>query len=257
MNTRIAGSKSFFTAILLFRGGSNLQKDFDRSVLEWIYERLIRTFGKRHWWPAETPFEIVIGAILTQGTAWSNVEKAIRALREKKYLDAQSLYHLDEKILAKTIRSSGFFNVKAKRLKNFLAYFFERCSGDLKKMFQIPTPTLRRELLAIAGLGEETTDSILLYAGEKMTFVVDGYTRRIFSRHGLLDGKEEYDNIQNYFMNSLPHRSALFNEYHALLVEVGKRHCRNTPLCRGCPLDPLPRTKKGCEAFMKKQERKI
>lgn len=234
-----------------------MQKDFDPAVLRWIYKRLIRTFGKRHWWPAETPFEVVIGAILTQGTAWSNVEKAIRALREKKYLDAQRLYHLDEKILAKTIRSSGFFNVKAKRLKNFLVYLFDRCGGDLKRMFQIPTSTLRRELLAIVGLGKETVDSILLYAGEKKTFVVDAYTRRIFSRHGLLDENEEYDKIRSYFMDSLPHRSALFNEYHALLVEVGKRYCHKTPLCRECPLDPLPRTKKGCRVFMERQGRKI
>ena len=218
-----------------------------------MYRRLSKAFGKQNWWPAETPFEVVVGAILTQGTAWSNVEKSIRLLKEKKVLHPRRLHRLKRDTLAKAIRSSGFFNVKARRLKNFLSYLYRRWNGNLKKMFRHPTPSLRQELLSLSGLGKETVDSILLYAGEKLVFVVDSYTRRIFSRHGLLHQKTSYEDIQNYFMRSLPPQADLFNEYHALLVEVGKRYCRKIPLCERCPLDPLPRTQKGCFSFIQKE----
>lgn len=225
-------------------------------MLRWIYRRLYRTFGKRHWWPAKSPFEVVVGAILTQNTAWSNVEKAIRALEKKRLLRADRLYRLNQETLAKTIRPSGFFNVKAKRVKNFLSYLFRKWEGNLEALFLHPTGPLRKELLAIDGLGEETVDSILLYAGGKPVFVVDAYTRRVLSRHGLLRGDERYEEIQDYFTDTLPHRASLFNEYHALLVEVGKRYCRKSPLCASCPLDPLPRTKKGCQNFIRVMEKK-
>lgn len=220
--------------------------------MHWVYRRLYRAFGKQHWWPAKTPFEVIVGAILTQGTAWSNVEKSVRALREKKALVPERLYSMKSNVLSKTIRSSGFFNVKTRRLRNFVSYLFDRWDGDLHRMFQTPAPFLRREFLTISGLGKETVDSILLYAGNKPTFVVDAYTRRIFSRHGVFREDEEYDDIQNYFLRSLPPKSRLFNEYHALLVEVGKKYCRPSPLCQKCPLDPLPRTRRGSLLFLKK-----
>jgi len=233
-----------------------LQKRFDKKVLGWIYKRLYRTFGKRHWWPAKSAVEVVAGAILTQNTAWSNVEKAIQSLEKKKLLTAERLYRLKTKNLAEAIRPSGFFNVKAKRIKNFLSYLFRRWGGNLETMFLQPTGPLRKELLAIDGLGEETVDSILLYAGGKPLFVVDAYTRRVLSRHGLLRGNERYEEIQDYFMDTLPRHAPLFNEYHALLVEVGKRYCRKSPLCTSCPLDPLPRTKRGCQDFIRAMEKK-
>lgn len=226
-----------------------MQKNFNEKLLLWIYHRLYKAFGQRHWWPAKTRFEVIAGAILTQGTAWTQVEKSIDLLRKGNLLSAARLYHLDKRRLARTIRSSGFFNVKTERLKNFLSYLFKRWNGDLNRMFRSPMRPLRQELLSISGLGKETVDSILLYAGKKPIFVVDAYTRRIFSRHGLLREFENYDAIQNYFMGYLPSRSALFNEYHALLVEVGKRYCRKTALCQKCPLDPLPRTQGGCRVF--------
>lgn len=209
-------------------------------MLTWIYRRLFLAFGKQKWWPAESPFEVIVGAILTQGTAWSNVEKSILLLR-KSPLTPHHLYSMRRKDLSKRIRSSGFFNVKSKRLQNFLSYLFKQWNGNLDRMFQTPLSILRRGLLSVSGLGRETVDSILLYAGGKPIFVVDAYTRRIFSQHGFFQEDEPYDVIQDYFMKSLPHDSPLFNEYHALLVKVGKEHCRATPFCRGCPLDPLPR----------------
>ena len=234
-----------------------MRKNFDQEILPWVYKHLLRAFGRQYWWPAKSPFEVIVGAILTQGTAWSNVEKSIRSLKKRKVLHPRRLYHLDQEILAKTIRSSGFFNIKTKRLKNFLSYLFRRWGGSLKEMFEEPTAILRQELLTVSGLGRETVDSILLYAGEKPIFVVDAYTRRIFSRHGLIQGNEAYDIIQRKAMRSLPHQNTLFNEYHALLVEVGKRYCRTVPHCEGCPLDPLPRTKRGCQAFLKQSGRRF
>ena len=229
-----------------------MQENADVKLVHWVYRRLYRAFGKQHWWPAKTPFEVIVGAILTQGTAWSNVEKSVRALREKKALVPERLYSMKSNVLSKTIRSSGFFNVKTRRLRNFVSYLFDRWDGDLHKMFQTPAPFFRREFLTISGLGKETVDSILLYAGNRPIFVVDAYTRRIFSRHGLLRGDEKYDEIQNYFMESLLPESRLFNEYHALLVEVGKRYCRTSPLCQECPLDPLPRSRRISHPFLKK-----
>lgn len=229
-----------------------MQKVSDAKIVRWVYRTLLRAFGKQYWWPAKTPFEVIVGAILTQGTAWSHVEKSLFALRQSRSLTPRRLYAMNQKTLAKMIRPSGFFRVKAKRLQHFLSYFFKRWGGNLDKMFETPVSTLRGELLDISGLGRETVDSILLYAGGTPTFVVDSYTRRILMRHGLLKGNETYDEIRSYFMKSLPLQSSLFNEYHALLVEVGKRYCRTTPLCARCPLDPLPRTRRGCDDFFVK-----
>lgn len=213
-----------------------MQKDFDRAVLRWIYERLMRTFGKRHWWPAETPFEVMVGAILTQNTAWKNVEKAIINLKKKKLLNPKVLLKLRNSDLARLIRPAGYFNVKALRLKNFLQYLDSRYGRNVREMSRAPTKQLREELLQVNGIGEETADSILLYAAGKRSFVVDAYTRRIFSRHRYLSGKEDYRTIQSIFTELLPKSTPLYNDYHAQIVEAGKDFCRKKPRCSVCPL---------------------
>jgi len=204
-----------------------------------IYNVLYQHFGPQHWWPAETPFEITVGAILTQNTAWKNVEKAISNLKKAGFLEPKALYKLPLPYLAELIRPVGFFNLKAKRLKNFLEFLFKEYEGDLDRMFQEDTTTLREKLLKIRGIGPETADSILLYAGSKPTFVVDAYTKRIFSRHNLISEEADYEEIRSFFMDHLPENVALFNEYHALLVVLGKTYCRPKPLCEKCVLKEL------------------
>ena len=204
-----------------------------------LYEKLYRSIGPLHWWPADSPFEVIIGAILTQNTAWTNVEKAITALKEKNLLHPRRLYAIREKTLAGAIRSSGFFNLKAKRIRSFLRFLFRQYRGDLARMFAEETATLREKLLRINGLGPETVDSILLYAGEKPVFVVDAYTKRILLRHGLVPETAGYAELQNLFMENLDHDVRLFNEYHALLVHVGKYFCRPRENCGPCPLNGL------------------
>jgi len=233
-----------------------LPKSTDPDIIRWIYQKLFRSFGAQRWWPAQTRFEVIVGAILTQGTAWGNVEKSIRTLKKAHLLNPRRMYRIPKDELARHIRSSGFLQVKAERLKAFLEYLFYRWEGSLDRMFRCPTPKLRKELLQVSGLGEETVDCILLYAGKKPVFVVDTYTQRILKRHGLLEQKATYQKTQDLFVKSLPTSPQLFNEYHALLVEVGKRFCRITPQCSGCPLDPLPRTERTYPAFWKTHRRK-
>ena len=212
-----------------------------REILQVLYERLYRSIGPLHWWPANSPFEVMIGAILTQNTAWTNVEKAIKVLKEKNLLHPRRLYSVREKTLAEAIRSSGFFNLKAKRIRSFLRFLFSHYRGDIARMFSEETGVLREQLLQIKGLGPETVDSILLYAGEKPVFVVDAYTKRILLRHGLIFESSGYEEIQNLFMENLESDVRLFNEYHALLVHVGKNFCRPVQNCGPCPLKGLKR----------------
>ena len=202
-----------------------------------IFNLLYDAFGPRHWWPGDSPFEVIVGAILTQNTTWKNVEKAINNLKRANLLEPKALYRLPFEILVELIHPVGFFNIKAKRLKAFLNFLFEEFQGNLEEMFSLEMEGLRKKLLSIPGIGPETADSILLYAGGKPSFVVDAYTRRILSRHGLIHEEASYEEIRELFMDHLPSDVGLFNEYHALLVELGKRFCKTKPHCKGCPLE--------------------
>ena len=207
-----------------------------RRELMQVYRCLYDHYGGLHWWPGDSPLEISVGAILTQNTAWTNVEKAIRRLKEARALSVQALSGLSHRKLARRIKSAGYFNVKARRLKNFISFLKTRYRGSLKKMFQQQTARLRKELLGVNGIGPETADSILLYAGENPIFVIDAYTKRIFSRHGLLSQDKSYEAFQQLFMEQLPKDVSLYNQYHAMLVNVGKDFCRSQPRCDSCPL---------------------
>ena len=202
-----------------------------------LYRRLHRHYGDLDWWPGETPLEVSVGAILTQNTAWTNVEKAIRQLKASRSLSVSVLHRMSHKRLGRLIRAAGYFNVKARRLKNFISFLQGRYAGSLKKMFRQPTPRLREELLSVNGVGPETADSILLYAGEKPSFVIDAYTKRILSRHGVMAYENSYDDFQALFMKHLPRSASFYNQYHALFVNVGKDFCRKRPLCASCPLN--------------------
>ena len=204
-----------------------------------IYQKMFDALGPRHWWPGETPFEVIIGAILTQNTIWSNVEKAIKNLKTAGKLSPEGIYELSVTELAKLIRPSGFFNVKAKRVKAFINWLFSRYEGNLSKMFAQDLQALRGELLSVKGIGPETADSILLYAGNMPTFVVDAYTHRIFSRHELIPEESTYDEMKSFFEENLPEDVQLFNEYHALLVNIGKMFCKTKKACEPCPLKDL------------------
>ncbi len=209
------------------------------SKLAAIYEKLYAYFGPQYWWPAETAFEVMVGAILTQNTSWLNVEKAISNLRKQKLLNPNKLYKLSQEKLSKFIRPAGYYNIKAKRLKEFVNFLVNNYKGDLKKMFLQDTVTLRRQLLSVNGIGPETADSILLYALNKPIFVIDAYTKRIFSRHSFLKAGASYEQAQNVFMGNLKPDEKLFNEYHALLVKLAKEFClKNKPKCEICPLTP-------------------
>jgi len=207
------------------------------SVFDKIFDKLFLFYGPQHWWPARTRFEVILGAILTQNTSWSNVKKAIKNLKQKKMLTPAAILKAKVEFLGELIRPSGYFNIKAKRLKNFTSWLFDNYSGSLSLMFKEPLHILRNQLLEVNGLGEETVDSILLYAGDKPVFVVDAYTRRIFARHGLINAHDKYAQIQKKFMENLKKDVRLYNEYHALIVALGKNICLNKlPKCRDCPL---------------------
>ena len=204
-----------------------------------IYQRLYKAYGPRHWWPGETPFEVMVGAILTQNTSWKNVEKAIQKLKNKGLLNAGKVHQLRKSQLAPLIRSSGYYRIKADRLKAFVSFLFEEYNGDLKKMGKERMETLREKLLEVKGVGPETADSILLYGLKKPIFVVDAYTKRILSRHGIVSEQASYGEIQSLFMNHLPPDERLFNEYHALLVHLGKTLCKKIPRCDICPIKSI------------------
>ncbi|MCE1226454.1 MAG: endonuclease III domain-containing protein [Geobacteraceae bacterium] len=206
------------------------------SQLQKLFNTLLATYGPRHWWPGETPFEVCVGAILTQNTNWGNVEKAIANLKEVDRLSITGIATLAPDDLAALIRPAGYFNVKARRLQAFTDFVQQNHHGSLDQLFAGPWQTTRHELLMVKGIGPETADSILLYAGQKPSFVVDAYTRRIFSRLGLVDEQISYDQLRGYVMDRLPLDTALFNEYHALIVELGKQACRPKPQCAACCL---------------------
>jgi endonuclease III related protein len=203
-----------------------------------VFDTLLKSYGPLHWWPAETPFEVCVGAILTQNTNWLNVEKAIVNLKREGLLSLDALWDIDQERLADLIRPSGFFNVKSVRLKDFIGWLLNG-HGSLDAMFSGDWMALREELIGVRGIGRETCDSILLYAGGKPSFVVDAYTKRLFYRLGLVREAAGYEEIRGLFMSALDNDSALFNEYHALIVEHCKRHCRKKPICSGCPLRPV------------------
>jgi endonuclease III related protein len=201
-----------------------------------IYQRLLDRYGPRHWWPAQTPFEMVVGAILTQNTNWLNVEKALANLRRAEGLTCAAIGAMPREDLEQLLRPSGFFRQKAERLQLFSRYLCERYQGRLERLLRQPLEPLRRELLEQKGIGPETADSILLYAGGHPSFVVDSYTGRLFARLGLLSGRENYAETRRYFMERLPAEAGLYNEYHALIVFHCKQHCRKQPVCNDCPL---------------------
>ena len=201
-----------------------------------MYRRLLECFGPQHWWPAETRFEVIIGAVLTQNTNWGNVEKAIERMRSAGCLEPAVLRELPEDRLAFLIKPAGYFNIKARRLKNFIRFFFSEYNGSVSEMKKERVDILRRKLLNVNGIGPETADSILLYALDKPIFVVDAYTRRLLLRHGIISSDASYDDIQKVFMLHLDRSVRMFNEYHALIVRLGKDYCKVKPLCDGCPL---------------------
>jgi endonuclease-3 related protein len=207
------------------------------NKLKTIYQKLYAYFGPQYWWPAKTSFEVMVGAILTQNTSWQNVEKAIDNLKENRLLKPDKLYKLSSYRLSLLIRPAGYYNIKTKRLKAFLNFLFKSYAGSLKKMSLMDTQHLRPQLLSVNGIGPETADSILLYALNKPIFVIDAYTKRILSRHRLIKKDAGYSEIQNLFMKQLKNDGKLFNEYHALLVRLGKEFClKRRPKCKACPL---------------------
>ena len=201
-----------------------------------LYGLLYAYFGPQHWWPAQSKFEVCVGAILTQNTAWQNVEKAIANLRKAKKLSLQGLLSLDEKELAGLIKSAGYYNQKAKRLRIFCEYVKRNYSCSLKRFFNKPLPKLREELLSLHGIGQETADSIILYAAGKPTFVVDAYTARIIERVCNVQFKSRAE-LKQFFESALAKNATLYNEYHALFVALAKNFCRKKPLCRKCPIN--------------------
>lgn len=213
-----------------------------RETLTEIYQLLYDAFGPQNWWPGETRLEIIVGAILTQNTNWRNVEKAIANLKSAKCLDPQELHSMSNKQLAELIRPAGYYNIKAKRLKNFVAWLFKDYGGDVENLQSAGTDRLREQMLSIKGVGRETADSILLYALDRPVFVVDAYTARIAIRHGLIEPDADYEQLRLILESNLPEDVGLFNEYHALLVRAGKEFCRTKARCSGCPLEKLPHT---------------
>lgn len=207
-----------------------------------IYEMLYDRFGPQYWWPGQTQFEIIIGAILTQNTSWANVEKAIANLKSANALSAQALYKMNRDELAALIKPAGYFNIKTKRLKSFLTWMFDEYDGLLENIGQLSTERLREELLNVKGIGPETADSILLYAFGRSVFVVDAYTARVMARHALVESGCDYEQLQELFESNLVEDVNMFNEYHALLVRVGKEFCKPKAKCTGCPLEKLPHT---------------
>jgi endonuclease III related protein len=209
-------------------------------LLQELYHRLYETFGPQSWWPGDTAFEMAVGAILTQNTNWGNVARAIAALKDQDLLTPQALHELPETELAQLIRPSGYYNLKARRLKNFLDFLANHFGNSMADLAAADLANLRPALLSIKGVGPETADSILLYALHKPTFVVDTYTCRILIRHGLIDEGCVYEELRQLFMESLPAQVHLYQEYHALLVRLGKEWCRPQPRCEACPVEGWP-----------------
>ena len=210
-----------------------------------MYQTLARTYGPLHWWPARTRFEVIAGAFLTQNTSWKNVEHALRNLRRAGILNIAGIRRIPVADLERLVRPSGYFRQKAARLKTFVAYLDQRHGGSLSRMFALPLQQLRSELLALNGVGPETADAILLYAGKLPVFVVDAYTKRLFERHGIVPGEARYEElrakVESAFASFIPATDLAdhYNEFHALIVHLGKHHCGKTAKCERCPLQPL------------------
>jgi endonuclease III related protein len=207
------------------------------ATLVQVYQTLFDAFGPQHWWPGDGQFEMIVGAVLVQNTAWKNVKKALDNLRQADLLEPHALYAVPVEELEELIRPAGYFRIKAKRLRSLLRFLVEQYDGSLEAMFHADTATLCEQLLSVHGIGPETADSILLYAGGRPVFVVDTYTHRIFARHGWIGFDADYHAIQDYFQSGLPDDAPLLNEYHALLVHAGKHFChKSNPNCGECPL---------------------
>jgi endonuclease-3 related protein len=204
-----------------------------------IYDRLLDAYGPQHWWPAQTPFEVMIGAVLTQSAAWTNVEKAITNLKKAQALSPGAIRNMPFSELSGLIKPSGYYNVKARKLKSLVYWLGENYSDDIEQMSAVKSNKLREELLAVYGIGPETADSILLYALGKPLFVIDAYTKRIFSRIGLTNEDDSYNYYQKLFMSNLATDVIVFNEYHALIVKHAKEACNNKPVCGGCCLSQI------------------
>lgn len=217
---------------------SRIKTCFSKYLLK-IYEVLYKSFGPQHWWPGDTPFEIMIGAILTQNTNWRNVSKAIDNVKKAGLLDPKKLLK-HQRMIPKLIRPSGFYKLKSRRLIAFLKYFIDNYNGEVSRMNKKRIIVMRNELLSLPGIGYETADSILLYANTRPVFVIDAYTRRIFSRHRMFEYNQPYDEIRHIFESNLPRSVKLYNEYHALIVKLGKEYCKkNEPLCNTCPFPTI------------------
>jgi len=213
------------------------------TTLMEMYEAMLERFGPQGWWPGDGPLEVCVGAVLTQNTNWANVEKAIANLRSAGVMTVDALAGIDQDQLAELIRPAGYYKLKARRLGNFVAAvaaFEDTGQGKLHAFLDRPVYTLREELVAINGIGQETADSIILYAAGKATFVIDTYTCRIAGRHGLISPEDGYEAVKELFESSLETDIALFNDFHAQLVAVGKNFCRPKPRCQGCPLEKFP-----------------
>jgi len=208
----------------------------NKKTLVSIYKTLFKTYGSRKWWPAKTRFEVIVGAILVQNVSWANAKKAILNLKKHNLLNPSAIHNVSVKKLAPLIKSSRFYNQKAEKLKNFTDYLFSKYDGSLNKMLAVDMDILRKELLLIKGIGGETADSILLYAGNKPSFVSDAYTSRIFNRYGITNKNTSYEDMRKMFMDSLPVDADLYNEYHALIVHHGYAVCKAKPECDECKL---------------------
>lgn len=206
------------------------------ALLLRIFKRLLKVYGKRNWYPVTTRFEVIIGAILSQNVSWKNAKKALNNLKDSQLLNPTDLYSSSEKRIASLIKPSRFYNQKAEKIKNFMKYFHKRHNGSLDRMFALSMDLLRKELLAIKGIGKETADTILLYAGKKMSFVSDAYTKRFVVRYGLKNANPSYEEIRQYFMSNLPSALYLYNEFHALIVHHCSSLCQAKPKCGECVL---------------------
>jgi endonuclease-3 related protein len=208
-----------------------------KNILMEMYNLMLERLGPQHWWPGDGPFEMMVGALLTQNTSWTNVEKAINNLKRMDLLTVKAMHEVSKEKLAEVIRPAGYFNIKATRLKNLVSMLMERYEGDIVRLFDEDTDLQREWLLSVKGIGPETADSIILYAAKRPLFVIDAYTYRILNRHNMADDQASYDEIQELFMSNLEPDHELFNEFHALIVRTAKLYCRKTPQCDECPLN--------------------
>ncbi|MFC1531903.1 endonuclease III domain-containing protein [Thermodesulfobacteriota bacterium] len=213
-----------------------MQSSTGRKLME-MFDLMLTHFGPQHWWPGETEFEMMVGAILTQNTSWNNVEKAIENLKKDNLLSIKALHAASPLYLAQNIRPAGYFNIKTGRIKNLINFLMENYNGEIAGFLSEETGELKEKLISVKGVGPETADSILLYAAKRPVFVIDTYTHRILNRHGMEDDQNSYYDLQEFFMDNLPEDTMLFNEFHALIVKTGKEYCRRKRLCDICPLE--------------------